>query len=252
MDAPHLVMPHPVPAPASREEARGRLVFALDVPSVAEATALVDELDGSVRFFKVGLGLWCRGGRDLAAQLVRRGLDVFVDLKLHDIPHAVASATAALADLGAALTTVHGPPSAIRAAAQVKGATRLLGVTVLTSMDAAEYRASCCLGEERDLAQVVRERAAMLLEPGCDGVVASPLEARALRQAHPGVLLLTPGIRPAGTAADDQKRTATPREAAAAGADWLVVGRPVRDAPDRRAVVDGIVDEMGAGFSERR
>ena len=225
-------------------DARRRLILALDVSSPAEADALVDSLRGSVRFFKVGLELWAGGGRDVAARLVREGRDVFVDLKLHDIPETVARTVGVLADLGAKLTTLHGPPSAIEAAAKVKGATRLLGVTVLTSMDLAEWRASWGFGDGREMGDVVAARARSLLDAGCDGLVCSPLEVAALRAAHPRAVLVTPGVRPAGASAGDQKRVATPRAAIAAGADYLVVGRPIRDAADRPAAVEAIVAEM--------
>lgn len=238
--------------PANREEARGRLILALDVPAPEQAEALVRELDGCVRFFKIGLELWCRGGRNLARRLAAEGLDVFVDLKLHDIPATVASATAAIADCGARFVTLHGPPTAVQAAARVKGGSMgLLGVTVLTSMDEAEWRQGWCPKDARPLADVVLDRARSLTGSGCDGLVASPREVAALRAAHPRAVLVTPGVRPEGSDAGDQKRVATPREAARAGADFLVVGRPVKDAPDRRAAAEAIVDEMWAGFGAR-
>ncbi len=232
------------PLPATLDDARARLIFALDAPTVPEADALVASLAGGVRFFKVGLELWSAGGRDVAGRLVAAGHDVFVDLKLHDIPETVARATAVLADLGASLITTHGPPSAIAAAAKVKGATRLLGVTVLTSMDAAEWRATTVAAAERPLGEVVRDRARVLLDAGCDGLVCSPLEVAALRAAHPSALLVTPGVRPAGADAGDQKRVATPRAALEAGADLLVIGRPIRDAPDRLAATSAILTSM--------
>jgi orotidine-5'-phosphate decarboxylase len=237
-------------APRTLDEARRRLLVALDVASPDEGRALVDELGPAAAAFKVGLELWARGGRDLAIDLAREGRDVFVDLKLHDIPQTVASAACAIADAGAFLTTVHGPPSAVTAAARAVDGSglRLLGVTVLTSMDEAEWRESWGLGDGRPLAQVVRDRAASLVRAGCDGLVCSPLEVAALRAAHPGAVLVTPGVRPEGGDAADQKRVATPRAAASAGADYLVVGRPIRDAPDRRAACEAIVAEMLEGF----
>lgn len=233
------------PRPAlSREEARRRLIFALDVSSPQEADALVASVSGSVRFFKVGLELWAAGGRDVAARLAGEWNDVFVDLKLHDIPETVARTTAVLADLGARFITLHGPPSAVTAAAKVKGGAQLLGVTVLTSMDLAEWRAAYGTSDATDMAQVVAARARMLLDAGCDGLVCSPLEVGALRAAHPQAILVTPGVRPAGAAQGDQKRVATPRVAMQAGADYLVVGRPIRDAEDRRAAAEAIIEEM--------
>ena len=231
-------------APAPASTLRDRLILALDTSSVKEADALVATVAGSVTFFKVGLELWAAGGRDVAARLVRDGRGVFVDLKLHDIPETVSRATAVIADMGASLLTLHGPPRAIEAAAKVKGATRLLGVTVLTSMDEEEWRSSTVAAATRPMSEVVRERARVLLDAGCDGLVCSPLEAAALRAAHPRAVLVTPGIRPAGAESADQKRVATPRAAIDAGADYLVVGRPIRDAADPRAAADAIVKEM--------
>ena len=246
------MMTSQVDAPSTLEAARARLFFALDVPSVAEAEALVRELDGAVTSFKVGLELWSRGGRDLARDLAQDGRDVFIDLKLHDLPQTVASAAAALADCGARFATLHGPPGAVREAARVKGPRmQLLGVTVLTSMDEDEWREGWGLADGRTLADVVRDRAASLLACGCDGLVTSPQEVAALRAAHPAAVLVTPGVRPAGSDARDQKRVATPRAATEAGADWLVVGRPIREARDRRATAEAIVDEMWAGFRAR-
>lgn len=239
-------------APSNREEARGRVIFALDVPTVEQAEALVRDLSGSIRFFKVGLELWSRGGRDLAVGLARDGHDVFIDLKLHDIPQTVASATAALADCGARLATLHGPPTAVAAARKVKGERlSLLGVTVLTSMDEPEWRDSWGFGDARSMADVVRARAASLMTSGCDGLVCSPHEVASLRGLHPSAILVTPGVRPAGAELGDQKRVATPGAAIEAGADFLVVGRPIKDAPDRIAAVEAIVDDAWAGFGRR-
>ena len=229
---------------ALENAARRRLIFALDVSSPAEAGDLVASLGESVRFFKVGLELWAGGGRDVAAKLIRDGHDVFVDLKLHDIPETVARTVGVLADLGARFTTLHGPPSAVAAAARLKGNTKLLGVTVLTSMDLDEWRRSWGFGDSREMKEIVSARAASLLDSGCDGLVCSPLEVAALRAAHPDAVLVTPGVRPAGASAGDQKRVATPRAALEAGADYLVVGRPIRDAEDRKAAAEAIVAEM--------
>lgn len=238
--------------PATREEARGRVILALDVPTVAAAESLVRELSPGLRYFKVGLELWSRGGRDLAIGLARDGHHVFIDLKLHDIPQTVASATAALAECGANLATLHGPPSAVAAAAKVKGAgLALLGVTVLTSMDEAEWRDAWGFGDARSLTDVVRDRAASLMASGCDGLVCSPQEVATLRALHPSAILVTPGVRPAGADVGDQKRVATPGAATEAGADYLVVGRPIKDAPDRLAAVEAIIDDAWAGFTRR-
>lgn len=221
-----------------------RLIFALDAGSADEGRALAESVRGSVTFFKVGLELWAAGGRAVAEELIRGGSRVFVDLKLHDIPETVARTVGVLADLGATFATVHGPPSAIEAATKSKGATRLLGVTVLTSMDLDEWRRSWGFGDGRSMTEIVKERARVLLESGCDGLVCSPLEVAELRAAHPHAVLVTPGVRPAGASAGDQKRIATPRAALDAGADHLVVGRPIRDAADRRAAAEAILAEM--------
>jgi orotidine-5'-phosphate decarboxylase len=238
------------PRPKSQEEARGRLIVALDVASAYEAEKLVGSLDGAARFYKVGLELWAQpGGRDVARILVESGHDVFLDLKLHDIPETVARATAAVSELGARFLTLHGPPTAVQAASARRGGTMLLGVTVLTSMDEEEWRLAYGLEAGRTLSDVVRARARMLLDAGCGGLICSPLEAAALRRAHPDATLVSPGVRPSGSATGDQKRVATPRAAIEAGADYLVVGRPIRDAADRRATVEAIVAEMWEGFA---
>lgn len=232
---------------------RQRLIFALDVSSAREARLLTDELAGEVGVFKVGLELWSRTGPPFARELIDEGHEVFLDLKLCDIPRTVAGAVRAVADLGARFLTLHGPPTSVRAAAEAAGASSLtlLGVTLLTSVSLDEAQAFSGVSSELSLGDLVRRRAELFIEAGCGGLVCSPREVADLRLLHPGVNLVTPGVRPPGADVDDQVRVATPREAAAAGADYLVVGRPIRDAQDRRAAARRIVEEMAAGFAAR-
>ena len=210
-----------------------RIAVALDVLDVPSALRLADELVPlGVRWFKVGLDLWIHGGPDVVRALKDRGVRVFLDLKLHDIPHQVALATAAAAQLGAELLTIHasGGREMIRAAVGAAGTTKILAVTVLTSLSAAE-------GE-------VARLAALAHGAGAHGVVCSPLEAAELRARYaPPFLLVTPGIRPADASADDQQRTATPEAAIAAGSDLLVIGRPITGAPDPAAAVRRLMTE---------
>jgi len=222
-----------------------RLIAALDAPSRRDADALTERLGGVPSWLKLGLELFCAEGPAVIADYVARGHRVMLDLKLHDIPETVARATARVAALGAGLLTVHagGGRAMLEAAVQAAGATRVLAVTVLTSLDDADLVAIGALGPVREL--VVR-RARLAIEAGCAGVVASPHEIAAIRAiAPPGFLIVTPGVRPAGAASGDQKRVMTPREARAAGADLVVVGRPLRDAPDPAAAGRAIVAELG-------
>jgi len=224
-----------------------RLIVALDVETLAAAEALADRVAGVAGYLKVGLELFIAEGPAAVRALARRA-PIMLDLKLHDIPETVARATARAADLGVALLTVHtaGGRRMMEAAARARGATRLLGVTVLTSLvdrDLAE------IGAEPSVESVVARRATLAMEAGLDGVVASPLEAaRVARAAPDGFLIVTPGVRPAGADApgDDQARVATPRAARAAGATHVVVGRPIRDAADPRAAALAIAAELDA------
>jgi orotidine-5'-phosphate decarboxylase len=220
--------------------ARERLIFALDVPSHAEAWALVERLGESVRFYKVGLELFLAGDHlGLVERLVARGKRVFVDLKLFDVPETVAAAVRQLRGCGATFTTVHGNDAILRAACAEKRELGILAVTALTSLDDADLRD---LGFQCDAEQLVLSRARRALEIGCDGVVSSGLEAAALRRAcGGGFVIVTPGIRPLGSRpADDQKRVVGPEAAFLAGADYIVVGRPIRDAADPRAQAEEI------------
>ena len=207
-----------------------RLIFALDVASVDEAQNLVEHLGDNVNFYKVGLELFMAGGTfEFLAWLKERGKLSFVDLKFFDVPATVASAVRQLRDRGAAFATVHGNDEILRAACREKGGTKILAVTVLTSLDAADLRS---LGFEVDVARLVLSRAKRALEIGCDGVISSGLEAAALRaELGERLLIVVPGIRPVANV-DDQKRTVDVEDAFLNGADYIVVGRPIRNAPD--------------------
>jgi orotidine-5'-phosphate decarboxylase len=226
-----------------------RLITAVDVPDRSAADALVERLGGASSWVKVGLELFIAEGPGLVRDYVDRGLKVMLDLKLHDIPNTVAKATASAAGLGAGLLTIHtgGGAAMMRAAVeQVKdrgeGRTRILAVTVLTSMDQSDIDAVGMSGSPADL---VLKRARLAIEAGCDGVVSSPHEAARLREIAPeGFLIVTPGVRPAGAAVGDQKRVMTPRMAREAGADLVVVGRPIRNADDPAAAARAIADEL--------
>ena len=222
---------------------RERLIVALDVPTAAEARQLAEKIGDAACFYKVGLELFSAGGYfELVEWLARRGSKVFADLKLHDIPETVRRATANLARSGAAFLTVHGQRAVMEAAAREKGSLKILAVTVLTSMsekDIAETRMS--------IEELVLSRARAAAETGCDGVIASPLEAAKIKAQVKNLLVVTPGIR-ASAGGDDQKRTASAEEAFAAGADYIVVGRPIRDAADPRAAAEAIQKSIAAAF----
>jgi orotidine-5'-phosphate decarboxylase len=223
---------------------RDRLIVALDVETAAAADALAARLEGVVRRVKIGLELFSAAGPEAARAAARRGFRVMLDLKLHDIPETVARAVTRAADLGVELCTLHtcGGRRMMEAAARAAGPVKLLGVTVLTSLDDRDLAE---VGVEADVEATVARRAQLAMESGLDGVVASPREASRIRAAAPGgFLIVTPGIRPAGGEPGDQKRIATPRGAVEAGADYIVVGRPVRDAADPRAAAEAIVAEL--------
>jgi orotidine-5'-phosphate decarboxylase len=220
---------------------RDRLIVALDIPDVGEARRLVERIGESVLFYKVGMELAYGGGLPLVSELFAAGKQVFLDLKLHDIPNTVERATAQAAKLGARFLTVHAYPETMRAAvAGAKGSSlQILAVTVLTSYDDDDlFDAVYRFG----VVETVRRRAEQALELGVDGLVASAEEAAMVRQTvGPELALVTPGIRPAGDPVGDQKRVATPAEAIRNGADYLVVGRPVTQAPDPRTAAEAIV-----------
>lgn len=225
---------------------RERLIVALDVPTVAEAEALVARLGEAVSFYKIGYALAFAGGIDFARALAGAGKRLFLDLKLHDIGYTVARGVESVARLGASFLTVHAYPQTMHAAvdARVGSDLRLLAVTVLTSYDDADLAAA---GYDFTVPELARERAAQARDVGIDGLVCSGEEVAMLRPiTGAGMLLVTPGIRPAGSDAGDQKRVTTPAAAVSAGADYLVVGRPVIAAADPKAAADAIVAEIAA------
>jgi len=223
---------------------RDRLIVALDLPDLRVAEAMVDRLGDSVSFYKIGYQLAYAGGLPLARALVGAGKKVFVDLKLHDIGNTVARGVESLSHLGATFLTVHAYPQTMRAAVEARGNSKvkILAVTVLTSYDDNDLRDA---GYRLGVRDLVEARARQAQAIGVDGLVCSPEEAAHLRGiVGDEMALVTPGIRPAGAAAGDQKRIMTPGRAIAAGASYLVVGRPVVDAPDPKAAADAIVDEI--------
>lgn len=225
-----------------------RLIVALDVPSAAEARTLVEKLGGAACFYKVGLELFSAPGYfELIHWLAGRGNKVFADLKLYDIPETVSRAVANLRASGANFVTVHGHRSVMEAAEREKGAMKVLAVTVLTSFDQRDLDE---MGATKTLEQLVLARARGAAETGCDGVIASGLEAARLKKEFgERLLVVTPGIRPAGAKpADDQKRTVDVAQAFANGADYIVVGRPIRQAPDPRAAALAVQETLGKIF----
>lgn len=224
--------------------ARDRLIVGLDFASLKEAERMVARLGDAVSFYKVGQELALAGGIPFAADLARSGKKVFLDLKVHDIGHTVSRAAERAAELGMSFLTVHAFPQTMRAAAQGRGQSglKILGVTVLTSWDDNDVRDA---GYRIGLGELVAMRAGQAKEAGVDGLIASPMEAAALReQVGRSLLIVTPGVRPAGAVAGDQKRVMTPGEAIAAGADHIVVARPVIAARDPRATAQAIVGEI--------
>jgi orotidine-5'-phosphate decarboxylase len=223
---------------------RERLILALDVPSVAAAEAMVARLGESVSFYKIGYQLAFAGGIDLARALAGAGKQIFLDLKLHDIGNTVARGVESVARLGVSFLTVHAYPQTMHAAVDARAGSslRILAVTVLTSYDDADLAAA---GYDFTVPELVGERAAQARDIGVDGLVCSGAEAAMLRPIiGSGRVLVTPGIRPAGAEAGDQKRVMTPAAAIAAGADYLVVGRPILAAPDPKAAAEAIIAEI--------
>ena len=223
---------------------RDRLIVALDLPGVEPAEAMIKRLGDSVTFYKIGYQLGYAGGLSLVRQLNDAGKKVFVDLKLHDISNTVAKGVESLKALGATFLTVHAYPQTMKAAVEARGGgpLKILAVTVLTSYDDSDLQAA---GYRMGVADVVEARAQQAKALGVDGIVCSPEEAAALRKivGHQ-MCLVTPGIRPAGAATGDQKRIMTPARAIKAGADYLVVGRPVMDAKDPGAAAEAIQAEI--------
>jgi orotidine-5'-phosphate decarboxylase len=230
------------------EEARKRLIVALDVPDAASAEALIGQLENTCQWFKVGLELFIAAGPSIVELLTARGHSVFLDLKLHDIPNTVASAVRSATRLGVKMMTLHaagGPAMLTAARAALDGVVEppeLLAVTVLTSMDQAQVHA---VGLKRSPAAQVELLARMGLGVGIRGFVCSPQEVASLRAlTGPEGVLVIPGIRPAGAAIGDQKRIATPAEALRLGASYLVVGRPITQAADPAETAEAILQEM--------
>lgn len=223
-----------------------RLIVALDVPNALQGLQMADALGDAVSFYKIGLGMLTGGGLALANELKGdHGKRIFLDMKLFDIGATVEAAVRGLSQFDLDFLTVHGDPHVVRAAAQAKGDMKILAVTILTSLDRADLDAGLMVAG--DIADLVQTRAARALEAGADGVIASPQEAaliRALPEAA-GKLIVTPGVRPAGAALGDQKRVMTPADAVAAGADHVVVGRPIHTAADPRGAAQAILADMG-------
>lgn len=231
---------------------RERLIFAMDLPSVEEAESMIDRLGDSVQFYKLGLQMFMTGGYFRLLEKLR-GLSkkIFVDLKFFDVPETVKNAVEQLADRGITFATVHGNDDIMRAAAEAKGSVKILAVTVLTSLDKGDMRD---LGFQCDVEELVLSRARRALALGCDGVISSGLEARRLREGvGEKLIVITPGIRPASNTAvkDDQKRVVTPQTAFENGADYVVVGRPIRSAKDPKAAAEEIQRQIAEVFAQK-
>lgn len=234
--------------PGSSVDPASRLIVALDLPSVAQAEALAERLSGLPVVLKIGHQLAYTGGLALAERLIRAGHEVFLDLKLHDIPRTVEEGVRSLAGLGARFLTVHAYPQTMRAAVAGRGTSGLaiLGVSVLTSMGADDVHAA---GYSMNVETLVDKRSRDAVEAGVDGLVcAGPDLARLDAEVAGRLDLVVPGIRPTGSAAGDQKRVMTPAEAIRAGADYLVVGRPVTGAAAPLAAARAIADEIGGAL----
>lgn len=228
-----------------------RLIVALDVSEAAAARALVERLGDAVHFYKIGLELFMAGGYfELLDWLVAQKKKVFVDLKFFDVPETVRSAVRALAGRGATFATVHGNQAIMEAAGKDKGDLKILAVTVLTSLDRGDLDD---LGFHCDVEQLVLSRARRALQAGCDGIVSSGLEAPMIRRELGGrIMVVTPGIRPVeNKPVDDQKRTVDVAQAFRNGADYIVVGRPIRQAPDPRAAALAVQQTIREVFGGR-
>jgi orotidine-5'-phosphate decarboxylase len=232
-------------------QAKDRLILALDLPDIAAARAMVNALDGVVDFFKVGLTLQlAEGVEDFVRELIRAKKRVFLDYKYYDVPETLKKAVSRAAELGVSFLTMHGSRSLIQGAVQGKGKSdlKLFMVTVLTSMDVDDIYE---LGYTQPVDELVRFRAQRALEAGCDGVIASGREAKMLKELSKNKLLVvTPGIRSSDYPSDDQKRRVTARDAILAGADYLVIGRPITDEADPRAAALRYIEEMQGALAE--
>jgi len=229
---------------------RQRLIVAVDVPDATVARALVEELGDTVEFYKIGLELAMSGSYfELMDWLLEKGKRVFADMKFYDVPATVSAAVRQIRDRGASFLTVHGDNAIMQAAASEKGdSLQILAVTVLTSLDKSDLE---LMGINEDVQTLVLRRARQAVATGCDGIIASGHEAGELRETlGSGPLIVTPGIRPAdNTSQDDQKRIVTPALAIERGADYLVVGRPIRTAPSPRAAAESIQAEIAAALA---
>lgn len=239
-----------IPSRFAPDSARDRLMVGLDVPTIEEARAIVERTKGAVGTYKIGMQLQFAGGLAFAEELAREGHSIFLDVKLLDIDNTVMKGVENIARMGMRFVTIHAYPKAMRAAVAgleaAGGDLCLLGVTVLTSMDEDDLHDAGYAGSVEDL---VRVRAADARVAGMGGIVCSPHEVGALREAvGPSLVTVTPGIRPAGSEAGDQKRIMTPGDAIRAGADYIVVARPVVQAPDPRAAAEAIVAEIDAAL----
>ncbi len=224
-----------------------RIIFALDVPDPRKALQWVDQLSDQIRMFKVGMELFFAGGWPVVDYIVRRGCKVMLDLKLYDIPATVTAAVRQFAGRGISLTTVHGYGPVVQAALEADTGIKILAVTVLTSFGNEQIGELQFQGTVEDL---VLQRARNVLRLGCHGVVCSALEAALLRrQLGPDFIMVTPGIRPARADVNDQQRVATPGRAIADGADYLVIGRPIRDAEDSSACIAAIQKEIALALA---
>lgn len=231
-----------------QDDARDRMIVALDVADTAKAEALVKTLGDSVSFYKIGMELVYGGGLEFARDLAASGKKVFLDLKLHDIPNTVKKAASQVSRLGMSYLTVHAFPQTMKAALEgTQGTgTQILGVTVMTSYDDKDLKAA---GYAMGVKELVALRAAQAKEIGIGGLILSAEEVTAMRAlVGPSLDLVTPGIRPAGVAVGDQKRVMTPAEAIKAGATRLVIGRPITEAADPKAAADAVVQEIAAAL----
>jgi orotidine-5'-phosphate decarboxylase len=242
-----------------RVDASERLIFPLDVPTADEAKEWVEKLDGTVRFFKIGLELYTATGVSLVPYLVGRGKRVFLDIKYYDIPETVKGAVRKIAQMGVSFATVHGNGAIIRAAVEGRGNSdlKLLSITVLTSLDNDDLKD---LGLGGSVTDLVLLRARKSLEAGCDGVISSPKDASGIRsmiaseirpKSGDRFLIVTPGVRDRLASKDDHKRQSTPTEAIESGADYLVVGRPIRQAVNPAQKAKDLISEMQSAFDKR-
>ena len=235
--------------PVMPTDVRERLIVALDFDSADKAVRLVDQLEGLVSFFKVGIELQLAEGMKPVNYLISKGKKVFLDLKYFDVPETVERAVQRAASLGVTFLTIHGNGRNVEAAVRGRGETnlKLLSVTVLTSLDAYDIQD---LGFSCSVEDLVLFRAKKAVEAGCDGVIASGMEAAKIREViGPKLLIVTPAIRPKGTAKQDQKRVVEPRDAILAGADYLVVGRPITAQSDPRSAAEQVINEMEDAFA---